>query len=157
MDAYVSKPLQPAEVFATIEASRADRWTRGPEPTRDALLRPAASSTRPRCGRTQRTTRPDPAPHRDLRGGQQEDARGDPRWHRRSHSRRRHARRHRLKGSLSTLGAETAAELAHLLELLGTDGNLAGAEDALARLQDELGLLDVELAAVREDALARRS
>ena len=64
---------------------------------------------------------------------------------------------HRLKGSLATLGAETAADLAHRLERLGADGNLAGAEDTLARLQNELGLLDVELATLRDDALARRA
>jgi CheY-like chemotaxis protein/HPt (histidine-containing phosphotransfer) domain-containing protein len=157
MDAYVSKPLQPAEVFATIESlagGEADtRPTASPERAAHprvlnrAALRSHAEDDADLILRLIEIFSEDSrkmleAIRDGIAGRTPDDV--------------MHAA-HRLKGSLSTLGAEAAAELAHRLERLGTDGDLAGAEDALARLQDELGLLDVELATVREDALARSS
>jgi CheY-like chemotaxis protein len=158
MDAYVSKPLQPAEVFATIESVAGGSVDARPRAStgraaaagrvlNQAALRSHAEDDADLILRlieifAEDSKRMLEAIRDGIVGRTPNDV--------------MHAA-HRLKGSLSTLGAETAAELAHLLERLGTDGNLAGAEDALARLQDEIGRLDVELATVREDALARRS
>jgi CheY-like chemotaxis protein/HPt (histidine-containing phosphotransfer) domain-containing protein len=46
---------------------------------------------------------------------------------------------HRLKGSLSTMGAAAAAETASLLEAMGRAGVLAGADELFARLRREVG------------------
>jgi CheY-like chemotaxis protein len=55
---------------------------------------------------------------------------------------------HRLKGALLTLGGKPAAEVAFRLEKMGRSAELAGAPAALAELQQELGRLEPELDAV---------
>jgi CheY-like chemotaxis protein len=57
---------------------------------------------------------------------------------------------HRLRGTLSTLGAEAAAEPAQRLESLSRDRKTELAEVAFAELETELGRLDPELASLAE-------
>jgi CheY-like chemotaxis protein/HPt (histidine-containing phosphotransfer) domain-containing protein len=52
---------------------------------------------------------------------------------------------HRLKGSLSTMGAAAAAETANLLESMGRDGALAGAAELFKRLKREVGVTGASL------------
>jgi HPt (histidine-containing phosphotransfer) domain-containing protein len=55
---------------------------------------------------------------------------------------------HRLKGALLTLGAKPAADVALRLEHMGREGSLADAGTALADLERELAALEPELDAL---------
>jgi HPt (histidine-containing phosphotransfer) domain-containing protein len=57
---------------------------------------------------------------------------------------------HSLKGSLSTIGAEIAANSALALELMGRTRNLDGAGERLAELQSSVGRLHLELVTMVE-------
>jgi len=61
---------------------------------------------------------------------------------------------HRLKGSLSTMGARAAAETAFRLESMGREGSLAGATEGYARLRSEV---DVACDALRQWMAQRRA
>ena len=52
---------------------------------------------------------------------------------------------HRLKGSLSTIGAGAAAETANLLESMGRDAVLGGAAELCERLRHEVGAIRASL------------
>ena len=54
---------------------------------------------------------------------------------------------HNLKGGLSMFGAKTAFDAALLLEAMGRTGDLAGAEDAFAALEEAIRELQPVLAA----------
>lgn len=56
---------------------------------------------------------------------------------------------HRLKGSISTFGANQAFEAALALERKGRSGDLAGADDNLHVLEDRLETLRPELEALQ--------
>jgi two-component system sensor histidine kinase/response regulator len=53
---------------------------------------------------------------------------------------------HAIKGSLGTLGATSAAEIARALEMMGREGELSGAPHALLSLRDEVKRLQDALA-----------
>jgi two-component system, sensor histidine kinase and response regulator len=55
---------------------------------------------------------------------------------------------HTLKGSVGNFGAERVFQAAYRLEMAGRSGNLAGAPEALCKLESELGILMPELAAI---------
>ncbi|HLE69858.1 MAG TPA: response regulator, partial [Vicinamibacteria bacterium] len=58
---------------------------------------------------------------------------------------------HRLKGTLSTLGADAAVEPARRLEVLSWERNLELAKGALHELETELGRLEPELTSLAEN------
>jgi HPt (histidine-containing phosphotransfer) domain-containing protein len=53
---------------------------------------------------------------------------------------------HAIKGSLATMGATSAVEIARSLETMGRDGKLGGAAHALGSLRDEVRRLQDALA-----------
>jgi HPt (histidine-containing phosphotransfer) domain-containing protein len=52
---------------------------------------------------------------------------------------------HTMKGSLATMGAENGAQTALALENMGRRNDLNGSEDALAKLEASLSVLQEEL------------
>jgi HPt (histidine-containing phosphotransfer) domain-containing protein len=57
---------------------------------------------------------------------------------------------HRLRGTLSTLGAQAAVEPARRLEILSWEQNLELARGAFDELEKELGRLQPELSGLAE-------
>src|SRR5690349_11418049 len=56
---------------------------------------------------------------------------------------------HSLKGSVSTFGAQAAYDAAFLLEKLGRSGDMRGANQSLAKLEQALATLRPELEALQ--------
>ncbi len=59
---------------------------------------------------------------------------------------------HRIKGSLDTVAATVAADLAHRLECLGREGNLARAGELFLQLEREFRHMSPELTALAQKA-----
>ena len=59
---------------------------------------------------------------------------------------------HKLKGSLVALAAEDASEAAHSIEVMGAEGHLDRAAEALAALEGEIERLRPALAALAASA-----
>jgi HPt (histidine-containing phosphotransfer) domain-containing protein len=61
---------------------------------------------------------------------------------------------HSLKGAISNFQATNAVELAQSLEVMGSNGDLHGAEEKLVTLEAEMRRIDVALAALRLEVAA---
>ena len=59
---------------------------------------------------------------------------------------------HTLKGSIANFGAKSVVEKAQTLEMIGSSGNLSGAEEGLRALRSLMGEVVPELQAVLEKA-----
>jgi len=59
---------------------------------------------------------------------------------------------HTLKGSIASFGAKSVVAQAQTLEMIGSSGNLSGAEEGLRTLRDLVGEVLPELQAVLEKA-----
>ncbi|TMB00082.1 MAG: response regulator [Deltaproteobacteria bacterium] len=154
MDAYVSKPVDAEELFATLE--RVAPGDRPPSVT--APPRAANGDILDRAALLERTDH-DPELLLDILNTFREDS-AKLLAEIRSALARREARAlarpaHTLKGALATLAARAAAEAARRLESVGQADDLGGAEEACAALERELQRLEPELAAVgKADASA---
>jgi two-component system, sensor histidine kinase and response regulator len=158
MDAYVPKPLQPRELFATIESlvsgPRPAKTSEGPGAAAPSAAPAPAAPEAPvvderrlleRVGGDRKALRGlvrvflADAPlqreriHRALRKG---DARGV------------QAAAHALKGAVSNFAAPTATDAALRLQKLGEGGNLAEGAALLSRLDEELERVRRALAAM---------
>jgi CheY-like chemotaxis protein len=149
MDAYVSKPIQPQELFRVIEG---------------LALGPAAEAVLPRG--PSGTGEIDWAEVQDRVGGDPELLRGvvtvflDECPRMMAGVRQAVAGRdvaglkraaHTLKGAVGIVGARAAAEAARRLESLGREGNLSQAEDAYHDLEEAIGRLEPALTALRAE------
>jgi signal transduction histidine kinase/CheY-like chemotaxis protein len=156
MDAYVAKPLQPPQLFATIESV-----VGGVSEASDAGENQGTAARVLNRAALRAHAEDDPDLILRLIEIFAQDSSTILQEIRRSVSARAahdvmHAA-HRLKGSLTTLGAESAAEIADRLERMGEEGRVADADDAVAQLHEEIERLERELAAFKSDTLARRS
>src|SRR5438093_760780 len=147
MDAYVSKPVDAEELFATLE--RVAPGDRPPSVT--APPRAANGDILDRAALLERTDH-DPELLLDILNTFREDS-AKLLAEIRSALARREARAlarpaHTLKGALATLAARAAAEAARRLESVGRADDLGSAEEACAALERELQRLEPELAAV---------
>ena len=150
MDAYVSKPIEPARLFAVIESLVA---------VTAAATRPVAAT--PTLAGT--TTGPviDTATLMERLDGDTDLLQGIVRLFRhrcpallssiRSAIDRRDARAlelaaHSLRGSVSMLAASAAADAARELEVIGRCGDLSSTDPACARLETEIRRLEATLA-----------
>jgi len=61
---------------------------------------------------------------------------------------------HSLKGAVGNFQATTAVDLAQRLELMGREGDLAGAEEIFTKLESEMRLIGAALAALRLEVAA---
>ncbi len=143
MDAYVSKPLKPAELFRTIESLAAagasgppadSAPARGKVLDREAMLEHVAGESALLLEIVKVYEADAPRLLADLRGAiTQQDAVALERA------------AHKFKGVLATLGAEAATEVAARLEALGSEGNLDRAGCVLSALEHEIERLAPEL------------
>jgi CheY-like chemotaxis protein/HPt (histidine-containing phosphotransfer) domain-containing protein len=158
MDGYVTKPLRPAELFATIETLASG------SPARPADAAPPASL--PGDGVLDRSAlhaQIGDAPEVVLKVvqlviadnatvlGEIRDAMA------RDDAGAVERAAHRLKNSLGTVAARPAAAAAHELEGLGREGRLTAAGSVLAQLAEELERLRPELDGLRAETLAALS
>ena len=146
MDAYVSKPLRPQELFEVLErlapATAAD-------PAAAESAAPARPGLRPRRG---------PGPRGRGRGADEGAGRALPRrmsrsgWRRSTQAiLRRDASglkksAHALRGSVANFGAPAATEAAHRLETAGRDQDWGDVEPAWAALEEAIAGLTPALA-----------
>jgi CheY-like chemotaxis protein len=172
MDGYISKPLQPTELFEVVEnlAASAAPARESPAPAQDmAPVRDAAPAQ-------------DVAPVQDMApvfdeksalgsvGGDRELLNEIidvylaecPRWMTelsaavtRGEAATVKRMAHTFKGTMGTFGAAEAGALAQRLEDMGRDGGLQGAAEAFAALAGALARLKPALAAFRENKSAR--
>ena len=154
MDAYVSKPINAADLFGTLNRLFPNRGgAAAPQP---AHSRPAAEVSIIDVERLNENMEGDPEVLRDIVGAFQRDqilqersivealANGDAATLARA--------AHTFKGLLLTLAARPAADAALRLEMLARSSQLADAHIALRELQNELARLQPAL-----DALLRRA
>ena len=149
MDAYVSKPLKPGELFRTIESlasqSGSDAPATAPDAPasakvldREAMLEHVAGETALLDEIVRLYQEDAPRLVGELRGAiTREDAVAVERA------------AHKIKGVLGMLGAEIAAEVAERLEALGAERNLDRAGSVLAALEHEMDRLAPELESLR--------
>jgi CheY-like chemotaxis protein len=143
MDSYATKPIQPIELFATVEAllnENPPEVSMSTTPSSDLPILDRAALYEQVGDEAdlllkviemfRRQRRSSPARRRRERhaGGQQGA--------------------HRVKGALLTLGAKAAAEVAMHLEHMGRAGDLTNGTARLAQLREELTRLAPELDAV---------
>jgi CheY-like chemotaxis protein len=148
MDSYATKPIQPTELFAIVEAllnanpqevsmPSIDAAPDAPALDRTALYEQVGDEA-DLLLRVIEIFRADSV--KVMARLQEALASGD--------AEEVHQSAHRLKGALLTLGGKPAAEVAMHLERMGRDGNLAEGPALLARLRHELIRLDPELEAI---------
>ncbi len=156
MDAYVAKPIRAAELFKTV----ADLL---PPPAVDKTAPSGEASGEVVLDKTTLLAHVDgnlkllreivemflaDSP-KTIAGIQQAIARGD------AEGVRREA--HVLRGSLGTFAARSALDAALKLETMGRENNLAHAEEAFRRLQEEISRLKQSLARYRKRKGGKRS
>ena len=145
MDGYVAKPVRPHELYAAVEgcgpnaeaellapADSPFAWDAALESVGgdEAMLRDLAEMFFAECPKLMQQIR------EHIVGAD------GPELRRAAHT---------LKGSAHVFGASASAEAAHRLEEIGREGTFAGAEEALALLEDEVARL---LPALREQVAA---
>jgi CheY-like chemotaxis protein len=153
MDDYASKPIKAEDLFMTIErlvpASGASN-----EPCGRPPAAPAGASSIDGEGLLSRSENDrelmreiaglfiehSPRMLRDLREGL---------WRRDAQAVERAARE--IKGSLDTLAAAAAAEIAWRIEAMGREGDLGGAEETFSILEREVRRMRPELSALAQD------
>jgi signal transduction histidine kinase/CheY-like chemotaxis protein len=143
MDAYISKPIQPQELYATIARVVPD--AAAPDMQEQLNLGQALD----RVGGDRELLREIAGVFLDSYPGQLAELR-DAVARRDSRAVQRAA--HGLKGAVGNFGARAAAAAAERLELMGRAQDLAGAEAALGELSEALTRLGPALAALRTEA-----
>jgi HPt (histidine-containing phosphotransfer) domain-containing protein len=142
-DGYVSKPIQPAELWQAIGRLVPDA---APAEPADRVLDP--TQVLDRVGGDRKLLRElvevfladSPRLRTDIRTA---IAGGD--------AGKLRLAAHALKGAVGTFSAPDATEAAQRLETLGQQGNLTGAEEAAAALEHELERLEPVLAGLARD------
>jgi CheY-like chemotaxis protein len=168
MDDYLSKPLQPEELFETVESlAEMGRATEPAPPPGSADGREPSPAEMP--PRDRRSACEPPSSEFDLRkamlqAGDDEQLlkevidiflRDAPRSMQQmseavanGDAKRLERAAHTLKGSVGYFGAERTFRAAHRLEMLAKQGDLAAAGAGFAELKEALDRLEPELAAV---------
>ena len=137
MDAYVPKPIRPAELFAAIaEITGAGTASVGKGDStvrrrRFRGLREISSSSDDWSNSSEKTTQKFWRNMRDAIAGNE------------PHALRLSA--HALKSQVGTLGLDEAFELADKLQTIGLEGDLSAAEEVYDALHDEIELWTPEL------------
>jgi HPt (histidine-containing phosphotransfer) domain-containing protein len=136
MDGYLSKPGHGDDLVALLQALTGGRATPSPSPISldDVLAR--VDGDRELLAELAAIFREQA---RDLMGGLGAAvAAGD--------TRRVEQLAHTLRGSLATFGAQAAVQVAQDLELIGRNGQVAGAAELVARLDQQVAGIQLALA-----------
>jgi two-component system sensor histidine kinase/response regulator len=136
MDGYLSKPVHGDDLVALLQALTGGRATPSPSPISldDVLAR--VDGDRELLAELAAIFREQA---RDLMGGLGAAvAAGD--------TRRVEQLAHTLRGSLATFGAQAAVQVAQDLELIGRNGQVAGAAELVARLDQQVAGIQLALA-----------
>ena len=142
MDAYVTKPIRPAELFETMERLLPDSERRGPGVPR-AIAVPAPPPSAVDEERFLATVGGDTDLAAEIAGVYLSE--GPERLHAiqaavaAGDAEELESAAHSLKGILLTLAATSSAAIAQRLELMGRQGELDGTADTLKELEREVG------------------
>ncbi|MBI2827612.1 MAG: response regulator [Planctomycetia bacterium] len=178
MDGYVSKPFNPQELIAAIEAlvPKAGHYDQADVPVREPAVAALPAVTAPDAASDQAAAGNGSAPDRDvidleaLRGRVEGDVELltemielflDSSPHllaeietatRQRDSSTIHRAAHALKGAMQSMGAGPAAKAALRLETMGHTGDLSLVDESLGVLKEELDRLHAALARVAQEA-----
>jgi HPt (histidine-containing phosphotransfer) domain-containing protein len=149
MDAYVAKPVEAEELFATIEQlasgkKREDAEERPREASADVLDRDTVFT---RVGGDPELLLEMVSVFRDESAKLLHEIR---RGVSRRDSTAVERAAHSLKGALAALAARAASEAALRLESIGRERDLSGVDEALSALEHEMGRLQKELCLLEE-------
>jgi CheY-like chemotaxis protein len=158
MDGYVSKPLQPSELFETVESLALSGNGKGERPSVTTHVpEDAAQPTEPAFDRSKAlkivggdaellleiiATFLDESPRMMAQIREAIDAK-DPKTLQRA--------AHTIKGAASALSAAAVCEAAQALELMGRAGGFSGSVEAYAHLEKVLATLELQLQMSREE------